>query len=314
MQSSIVNRQSSIVVVGPGAMGCLFAGLLAEAGHEVWVLDRDAERAARLGSRGLELEGVGGRRTVRVRATADPGALPSPGVLFLFVKSYDTARATESVRGLAGAGPTFVSLQNGMGNAKQMARFVASSQIVAGITGHGATALGEGRVRHAGAGRTLVGAIEPAGAARAGRVAALLSAAGVATEVVRDLRGALWSKLVVNAAINPVTAVAGVPNGALLEDPALRQQMHAAAAEAAGVARALGIRLLYDDEREEADAVCRRTAGNLSSMLQDVRRGTRTEIEAITGAIVREAEAAGVDVPTNRMLLERVRRMGGVAR
>ena len=120
--------------------------------------------------------------------------------------------------------------------------------------------------------------------------------------VAEDVDALLWGKLAVNAAINPLTALLRVPNGALLESPWAREVMRRAAGEVAAVAAARGIRLPFDDAGAQAEQVARQTALNRSSMLQDVLRGAESEIEAINGAVMRAAESAGVDVPANRLL------------
>ena len=128
-------------------------------------------------------------------------------------------------------------------------------------------------------------------------------------ELVSDPTALLWGKLVINAAINPLTAILRVPNGELLERPSARELLAEAAREAAMVAEKLGINLPYTDPVMAAEDVARKTASNLSSMLQDVLGGRVTEIEAINGMIVHNGEKTGVDTPVNRMLWQLVRSM-----
>jgi len=288
-------------------MGCLLAARLTEAGEDVVLFDKHPARASAITKQGLRIEGIGGCRTLRVPATAEPAKARGAAAVFLCVKAFDTETAAREVLRLKGEDSTVVSLQNGLGNAEQIGRVLPASSVVLGVTSHGATRLGPGRVRHAGEGPTFVGPRCADQAARARRIQALLTAGGIETRTVSDLAGAVWSKLVVNAAINALSAVANARNGALLEDAELRGLLHAAAREAAAVAKAKGIVLRYRDPIEEVEAVCRATAANVSSMLQDVRGKRRTEIEAINGGIVREARTLGIATPTNQMLLDRVR-------
>jgi len=296
----------NIVIIGPGAMGCLFAGLLSEAGHEVWLLDKRNARATAIGASGVRIDDDSGTRRAAVRATADPGDIARADVLCVFVKAYDTGDAIAGAAPLAGPDTTVVTLQNGLGNVERIAELVDRSAMVCGSTAHGSTVIEPGHVRHAGAGPTALAAVAPGNRARADRVAALLGGAGIHAAVTDDPEALTWSKLVINAAINPLTALSRLPNGSLLEDDGLRDQALQAAAETAKVARAKGIGLMFEDEGAEVARVCRATAGNISSMLQDVRHGRRTEIDYITGAIVEEARTLGIKVPVNEMLLEEV--------
>lgn len=311
----MVEKEMRIVVVGPGAMGCLIAGLLTEAlGYDVWLLDKDPRRADVITRNGVriddKLEGSFGKgsRVVRVNISAETATIGSADVIFLCVKSYDTEAAVKHFMPLVGQHTIVVSMQNGSGNIERIAKSVESNQIVCGITSHGSTNLGEGHVRHAGTGPTLVAPFVPDGKEKAEQTAKLLTKSSIDARAVDDMESLVWSKLIINSAINPLTAISNVRNGLLFEDPELRETMRKAASEAAAVAKAKGISLMYDNEVEEVERVCRATRHNVSSMLQDIRRGQRTEIDSITGVIVEEAHAAGIEVPTNEMLLERIKR------
>lgn len=299
------------VIVGPGAMGCLFAGFFSDAGQDVWLLDKDPARADIIARNGVRIDDERGSRVVRVHITADPARIGVADLLFLCVKSYDTASAVESAILLVKQGTIVVSLQNGFGNVELLAAKIDGNQVLCAITSHGSTLLGPGHVRHAGVGPTSLAPFAPDGWGRARAVADLLTGLGLEASPMRDIQSLIWSKLIVNAAVNPLTAIANVRNGRLLEDAALGKIMREAAREAAGVARAKGVALLYEDEIAQVESVCRLTRDNFSSMLQDSRRGRKTEIDAITGVIVKEARTAGIKAPVNEMLLERVRSIEG---
>jgi len=166
------------------------------------------------------------------------------------------------------------------------------------VTTIGATLLGPGRVRPGGEGAITLGA-HPG----AGQFQTLLEKAGFAVTVADDLSALLWGKLVINTAINPLTALLGISNGELLTRPAARQLMADLAHEAAAVAAALGVQLPYEDPVAAAEDVARRTAPNHSSMLQDVQRGAPTEIDAICGAVTHHGEQVGIPTPVNRVML-----------
>jgi len=296
-----------IAILGPGAMGCLFAGLLREAGHDIWVLDKSPERARRLFQGGIQVEGIGGPRVLRVNATSDPREAGPVDLVFVWVKAYDTQKAAEAARPVLAPRTRVVSLQNGWGNLEAIGRVVGPRRLIGGITSIGATWVDAGRVRYAGRGDTVIGVLDKQADDAARRVAGLLSEAGIPTEVSPDVEGVIWSKLVVNAAINPLTALTRLKNGQLLERDETRRLLDAVAEESEGIVVRSGIPLIYPDIRRQVHAVCERTASNTSSMLQDVLRGRRTEVDAINGALVERAGALGLEAPLNEALTRLVR-------
>ncbi|HBP23508.1 MAG TPA: 2-dehydropantoate 2-reductase [Planctomycetes bacterium] len=294
----------SVCVIGPGAMGCLLAASLARSlgPGQVTLIDHDPARAERLGERGLRVHGQEGLLEARPAVSC---ALPEEAeVAFLCVKASASAAAAGW---LAAGSPdaTVAVLQNGCERPAAIAELLgAPARVVGVLTTEGATRLGEGEVRHAGRGRTLVGALEPASEARARRVVELLSAAGWASELAEDLRRASWEKLIVNAAINALSGLLDVPNGALLESPAAAGLADAAACEVAALARASGVSGDWDPAaaRKSWRRVAAATATNLSSTVQDLRRGGTTEVPAINGSVARLARERGIPTPTNDTL------------
>jgi 2-dehydropantoate 2-reductase len=181
---------------------------------------------------------------------------------------------------------------------------LGEGRIGQGVTTLGATLLGPGRVRHAGQGLTTFGtAPDRAGIAALAR---LFEACGLPAELTEDLEALIWGKLVANAGINALSALLRVPNGALAATPQARALLERAATEAAAVAAARGVRLPYADPAAHALAVAQATGANRSSTLQDVLRGTPTEIDAINGAVAREGRRLGVPTPVNALLAELV--------
>lgn len=288
----------SVGVLGAGALGTRLAHALAAAvieagaGPEVILLGRSP------GPDWVLVEGGDRLPIRRVTQPTDPVDL-----LIVLVKAYATAGALRWAAGVIGPETVALTLQNGLGNAEALAEAVGAERVLVGSTAQGATLLEPGVVRHGGSGPTAIAAWTEGGpAARVvDRVADLLSGAGFATTVAADGRRLLWSKLVVNAAINPVTALLGVPNGMVLELPAARELMEAAAREAGAVAAALGIDL-GEEPVERAVSIARATAANRSSMLQDLERGRRTEVAAISGAVVQHGRQVGVRTPVNEGL------------
>lgn len=295
-----------IAIVGPGALGGLLAGLLAEVGDAVALLAPSAERAARL-REGLTLSGPGDRpvRTVPVLALG-PGEVP-PGPVeaaFVCVKARDTAAAVERVAALPGA-PTVVVLQNGLGRGDEAARCLGDpDRVVVAVTTEGATLEGDGRVRHAGRGPTRLAPLTSAGVERARAVARSLRRAGLDAEVVADLERVVWEKLQVNAAINALTGLLRCKNGDLLRSPSARALAGDAAREVAALATLRGVPGDWTPAATARrwEAVAEATADNASSTLQDLRRGRPTEVFAINGAVADAAREAGMAAPINESL------------
>ena len=291
-----------IAIVGAGAMGSLFGALLAEGDGEVWLLDvwKDHVRAIR--KEGLGIERPETSASVTLHATTDPDDIGRADLVMVFVKSTQTAAAAETAAKLAGDTGYVLTLQNGMGNADIISEAVDPRRVMAGTTSHGATLLGPGRIRHAGIGPTVIGMWHEDGdPAVARRMAARLSAAGIATEAVDEVRRIVWDKLLVNVGINAITALTGIRNGELLDLEATRAVSAEAVQEAVAVARAQGIPVRSDAVAHVYE-VARATAANRSSMGQDVDNARQTEIDAINGVVVRDAERLGLQAPVNRVL------------
>jgi len=312
------NPAPSFLVYGAGALGSLFGAKLTLAGHRVTLLGRPAHVEA-IRERGLLVTGLTEAR-VELEAVSDLDDLPDPfhaDHILIMVKAYDTSQAAGALaRWLEGRmnssggparGSTIVSLQNGLDNLTALASRLGPRLLLGGLTSHGATFIDWGHVHHAGTGYTVVG-FHPecsggAGRDRSVRVQELSDAfmkAGIDTSITRDLAGEVWAKGLVNCAINPVTALSGKENGALLQGP-LRRLARLACDEGARVARAADV-TLPGEPWERVDRVIQETAQNRSSMLQDIQRGRRTEINAISGAIVKLGVALGIATPVNNVL------------
>lgn len=290
-------------ILGAGAMGCLYGGMLAEAGHEVVLIDVWREHVEALNASGLEIEEPDRVRHVEnVRAVTHPSEAGAVDLVIVFVKATLTEQAMREALCLVGERTMVLTLQNGLGNVEKLNSVTGASHVVAGTTGHGSTLLGPGRIRHAGAGETVIGEQD---GARSERIVALASAfgdAGIVTKISENVMGLIWTKLIVNVGINALTAVTGLRNGQLVEYPETEALMRAAIGEACAVARAKGIRFEVADPFEHTRSIAGKTAENRSSMLQDVLAKRRTEISVINGAVVEEGERLGVAVPVNAVL------------
>jgi 2-dehydropantoate 2-reductase len=302
-----------IAIIGAGAMGSLFGGRISRAGHEVLLFDPYQEHVDAVNTAGLAIEdaATGAVAVCRPLATATPGDVRSPEVMVFFVKSTVTALAARQFQASVGPRTIVVTLQNGLGNESILAEVFGAGRTAAGVTSQGATFLGPGRIRHAGTGPTHLGMSDGSSGTLA-PFAAVLGEAGFETHVEGDVKGLIWSKLLINVGINALTALTGVPNGRLLDFPETRALMEDLVSEAAAVARARGITLTYPDPLQTVRDVARKTGANRSSMLQDFDRGRETEIDFINGAIVREAAALGMSVPVNTAVLRLVKALDRV--
>ncbi len=240
----------------------------------------------------------GSIREFPVRVTDSPSKIPAARYTLVLVKSWQTERAALQLRDCLAGDGLALSLQNGLGNSEVLARILGLQRVSIGVTTTGATLLEPGLARLGGEG-TLSLERHP----RLLRLESMLREAGFDVRVVEDAESLVWGKLVINAAINPLTALLRVPNGELIQRPAARLLMAELAKEAAAVAMACGIQLPFDDPVAAVENVAQRTASNQSSMLQDVLRGAPTEILAICGAIVCKGEQKGISVLVNRTML-----------
>jgi len=303
----IVSQAMKIVIVGPGAIGCLFAAMLGRGGHEVWILARNPERAQVFARRNLWISGVNEEFTAKARVTANADEIGTAGLVLIAVKSYDTEGAAETAAPVVGKGTSILTLQNGLGNIDVLTHTFGSKNVLGGVTSQGATLLAPGQVRHAGEGLTVIGELDGTFTERARTICEELTGSGIRCELTADLDSELWGKLAVNTGVNAVATLAGVRNGGILESRSLRSLMRAAVSETVRVAQAKEIVLPEEDMESYAEGVCQRTADNVNSMLQDVQRQRRTEVDAINGAVIKEGIATHIATPTNVVLAELIR-------
>ncbi|MEN8140919.1 MAG: 2-dehydropantoate 2-reductase [Thermodesulfobacteriota bacterium] len=293
----------NIVVIGPGALGLLFAGRLAAGGHGVTLLDHKPGRAAGLDNRIYLQESDGQRREIALTISAEQGLMARAELILLCVKSHQVEKALAVALPLMGADALLLGLQNGIAH---LPFFKDDKRLALGVTAQGATLLGPGQVKHGGAGPTFIGfANGQQTLAPLTGVARALSASGIATEVTGEIRARLWRKLLINCGINGLTVLHDCANGELLTDDHRRQRLMRLVREAAAVARAKGIALDHDPVAQTIE-VCGATAKNISSMLQDARASRGTEIMAINGAISELAAQQQIPTPENDLLVQQV--------
>ncbi|MEI7670543.1 MAG: 2-dehydropantoate 2-reductase [Deltaproteobacteria bacterium] len=300
---------NDILLVGTGALATLFAARLSEAGHSVsmlgtWKRGLDALRQS--GARIVDANG--NERSFKVHATDDPLEVSGAKFALVLVKSWQTERAAGQLKKSLASGGLALTLQNGLGNRETLARDLGADRVALGITTTGATLLGPGLVRAGGEGVISIERNQVLGP-----LEATLRSSNFNLHVVNDARSLVWGKLVINSAINPLTALLRIPNGELLSHPKVRKVMASLAHETAEVAMAENVNLPFNNPVSAAEDVARQTATNHSSMFQDMRRGAPTEIDAICGAVMRRAEFHGISTPYNKACWQWVRATAGHA-
>jgi len=292
-----------ILLVGTGALATLFAARLGQAGHSVSMLGTWKQGLQALRENGARIVDVeGNERAYQVHATDDPREVSGAKFAIVLVKSWQTERAAHQLKlALADDGHA-LTLQNGLGNRETLTRDLGTGRVSLGVTTTGATLLAPGLVRTGGEGTISIEqnqALAPLEAA--------LRSSNFNLQIVEDAQSLIWGKLVINAAINPLTALLRIPNGELLARPVVRKMMASLARETAEVAAAEHVSLPFSNPVSAVEDVARKTAKNHSSMFQDVRRGAPTEIDAICGAVTKRAELYGIDTPFNRTCWRLVR-------
>lgn len=297
-------------------MGSLVAARFALVGFDVSLLGRPSAHLSAIRDRGLILAEGGERRTVPLTATDDPAAVSGHDLVVLLVKAWATAASVAPLAPHLSTQSTLVTLQNGLGNAAAVRSALppdSRPNVLVGVTSQAALRAEPGVVRHTGTGPTVLGREDGAADGRLADAAGAFAAALPPTVAVTDIERWAWRKLAVNAALNGLTALAGVPNGGILTDPGLRAAAGDLAREVESVARGRGLEL--GDVVAAVEEVARATAANRSSMLIDLDAGGPTEVEAIYGAVLKAGAATGIDTPANRVVaaLLRARAESGAA-
>lgn len=286
--------QESILIVGTGALATYFAARLAAAGCEVSMLGTWPEGLAALAAAGARIDDQAGQP---VRVMRDLSNLNEIKTALILVKSFQTRRAGEQLASHLAKNGLAVTLQNGLGNDTDLAEILGARRVGRGITTIGVTLLSPGHVHLGGAGQVIL-----ENKPEMSSLMAMLRKADFQVEADDHIEGQIWGKLILNAAINPLTAVLQIKNGRLVDIPSAKELMRNIAAEAVSVAAAEGVSLPFTDVGTVLEEVVRRSGDNLSSMLQDVMRGGPTEIDAINGKIVQAGEKHRLQTPVNRFM------------
>lgn len=284
-----------VAVLGAGAVGCFYGGMLARAGHRVTLIGRP-QHVQVFEAQGLRMQTLAFDETVKLHASTEASAVTGADLVLFAVKSPDTETAGAQMREHLKPGALVLCLQNGVDNAERLRAVLTGVQVAAAVVYVATEMAGPGHLRHHGRGELV---IEPSPASE--RVAQALAAAGVPTEISDNVRGALWAKLILNCAYNALSAVGRIPYGELVQQPGVQDTMRDVVAECRAVAAADGVTLPGD-----VDDAVRRIAETMpsqySSTAQDLMRGKPSEIDHLNGHVVRRGEALGVPTPANRVL------------
>ena len=281
-------------VMGAGAVGCYYGGMLARAGHEVVLIGRAAHVDA-VRREGLRLQAQTFDERVQMRADTEAAAVAGADVVLCCVKSPDTEDAARALQPHLAPGTLVLSLQNGVDNAERL-RAVLAQEVVPAVVYVATEMAGPGHVRHHGRGELVIGP-----SARSAALADVFGAAGVPVQVSDNVAGALWAKLILNCAYNALSAIARQPYGPLVQGAGVAAVMRDVVDECVAVARAEGV-TLPGDMHEAVRGLAGTMPAQLSSTAQDLLRGKPTEIDHLNGLVVRRGEARGVPTPVNRAL------------
>jgi 2-dehydropantoate 2-reductase len=300
-----------IAVVGAGAVGCYYGGMLARAGAPVTLIGRPVHVDA-IRRDGLLLDTLNFSERVAVGASTDVAAAGGARLVLFCVKSTDTEATARALAPHLGADAIVLSLQNGVDNLERI-RAIVDAPCLAAVVYVAAAMAAPGYVRHTGRGDLVIGAIETEAKARAAaqplldEVAGWLQRAGIGCTVSENVEGELWAKLLINCAYNAISALGRARYRRIGAHPLALGVLQASVREVMAVALAAGVKLPDGDPVEAALAISHSMAGATSSTAQDIARGRRTEIDHLNGYVVRRGEALGVPVPVNRTLHALVR-------
>ncbi len=299
----------TIAVVGAGAMGCLFGGLLAEGGLDVTLVDVWQEHVDRIDRDGLNMVGYGGDRYIPVRATTDPSGMETVDVVFVQCKAPYTQEAVRRVQHILRADSVAISFQNGLGNEEKIGEVIGMERVLGGVTAQGAAIDGPGVVRNFSDLPTHIGEMAGGLSERVQRIAAALDGAGLQTSASPDIRHTIWKKFMANIAVSTTSAIANLTIKEVFAVPELKETAFEALDEAAVVARAEGVDLDPAESREVINQIAGPggSGDNKSSLCVDILNRRPSEVDVISGAVVRLGRKHGIPTPVNRTLVAAVK-------
>lgn len=299
-----------IAVIGPGSMGCLFATSFEQTQNEVFIIDKYEERAKKLTHNGIRIEGISGSFFCKIPAVSWNNNIPFPPELILVcVKAHSTLSVSQNISKILDKHTIVLTLQNGLGNMEILAKYVEPKNIMVGITSQAATTIGHGYIKHTGTGETIFGEINGKITPRVEKLLQTFNDTKIKAKTTSNILGLVWGKLLVNAGINPLTAILKIKNGELLKHTYTKELMHNLVLETVLAAERKNIKFEFQTPIEKIETICHLTAANTSSMLQDILKNKKTEIDFINGAIVEEGEKLGIETPVNKTVFRLIKFM-----
>lgn len=300
-----------IVIIGAGAMGCLYGAYLSRK-HEVIMLDSFDKQVEAINQNGisvLEEDGTENKFT-NVKACISGEYTEAADLVVVFVKSTFTEDALRDNKKLFGDKTLVMTLQNGAGNDRKIAKYVNKKNIIIGTSKHNSVNLGGGKVRHSGSGETTIGS-NLENNTNLDKIQAILEESGFKVEKTNDIQRVIWSKLFVNLSINTFTAITRAPIGSMIENKYAWDFAEKMICEAVAVAEADGTHFSYREVLNMVHHVCEDAGKGYSSMSQDVMNCRLTEIDAINGAIVEQAKLYNVKVHYNSLIVDLIHAIEG---
>jgi 2-dehydropantoate 2-reductase len=289
-----------IAVVGAGAMGSVYAGILGDAGNEVWAVDTWIEHVEAIQARGLTVEGASGNRTVRIAATGEPAEVGVCDLVVIATKAFDVEAAAHAAKPMLNADTVILPIQNGLGSADRIAAILGDERVAIGVAGgFGASIVGPGHVHHNGWELLRLGERHGPATERIHRIAKVWEGAGFRVQAYDDVDQLVWEKLICNVCFSGTCAILERNIGEVLDDPAAWHVASSCATEAYDVARARQITVDFDDPVAYVRAFGEKIPAARPSMLLDILSGRRTEIDVINGAIPHAAKEVGLTAPVN---------------
>ena len=285
--------------MGAGAIGSLFGGLLSKSGEDVTLVGRP-DHVKTINKDGLKMDGVSGEHVIKLNATSNPGDLGTTDLILLTVKAYDVDKAVREINSVVEPETSVLCLQNGLGIVDFVSKTIKEKQIIRGTTTNGALFIKPGYIKHTGKGETIIGRMEGEADNKLKEIKAVFDKAGLPTTISTIMNEILWNKLLINISINPFGALIGLPNGKLRD--LFEDSMKIVISEAIEVAKNVGIELDLNKAIDKTFTVQFNTKNNRNSMLQDVERKKKTEIDFINGIIVKYGKIVKVATPLNSLL------------
>jgi 2-dehydropantoate 2-reductase len=291
-----------IYMIGAGAMGGVYGGLLARAGYDVTLIDPREDHIRKIQSDGITIEGMRGTHVVRLPAQFDHAGLLPADLAVIFTDSNSTRDAAKAARQLLKPDGFALTLQNGIGNVEALIAELSKERVIAGVSMNSAANPAAGRSAYTNVGMTSIGELDGRDTQRVKQVAEMLNKAEIPTEIIPDPMNWIWGKFVLNCGVNALTAITGLRSGEMVRTPEVSALQDRVIDEIMAVVERKNLKLPEMDARKKIKDHCR-IRYNKPSMMQHIEQGRRTEIDALNGALVREARALGIAAPYNEAVV-----------